>query len=161
MKRISIEDTQVYIELNKNPIEGVKLDKAYYYSISPSDDPFRANEGWEKITYYSYKRKNRFSHKGEGNNWVYILSNPLYPDLLKIGYTKLSPDERAKQISSSTGVALPFKLEWALKCFNGEGLESEIHTHLQEYRINSNREFFNIGLEEAKKIIILLGEKYI
>ena len=33
----------------------------------------------------------------------------------KIGYTKNTPEERARQISNATGVALPYKVEWALQ----------------------------------------------
>jgi len=81
--------------------------------------------------------------------------------LLKIGYTTQTPDERAKQISNATGVALPYKVEWAFKCFDGEQLEGEVHRKLREYRVNNQREFFQIDLEGAKKIIKLLGKNYI
>ena len=101
-----------------------------------------------------------FADKGEGDQWVYVLSNPTTPGLLKIGYTKLNPDERARQISNATGVALPYNVEWAYKCFNGEQLEGEVHRKLKAYRVNSNREFFQIQLEEAKEVITLLGQNY-
>ena len=45
-----------------------------------------------------------YADKGNGDQWVYVLSNPSSPGLLKIGYTKKQPEERAKQISSATGV---------------------------------------------------------
>ena len=73
--------------------------------------------------------------KVNGDQWVYILSNPTLPGLLKIGYTKKLPEERAKQISSVTGVALPYKVEWAYKCFNGEMVEREVHHKLKAQRL--------------------------
>ena len=58
-------------------------------------------------------------------------------------------------------MALPYKVEWAFKCFNGEQLEGEVHSYLNEYRVNNNREFFEIELTEAKKAVMKLGENYI
>jgi len=95
------------------------------------------------------------------DSWVYVLSNAAQPGLLKIGYTKNTPDERAKQISNSTGVPIPYKVEWAFHCYDGFGLEQEIHHKLQEYRVNNNREFFQISLEEVKVTVEDLGKRYI
>ena len=102
-----------------------------------------------------------FNRDGDFDSWVYILSNPTQPGLLKIGYTKNTPDERAKQISNATGVALPYKVEWAFHCYNGFSLEQEVHHKLGEYRVNGNREFFQISLEEAKKTVEMVGKQYI
>ena len=62
-----------------------------------------------------------------------MLSNASMPGAVKIGYTKSTPDERAKQLSSSTGVASPFVVEHAFQCFNAEALESELHSFFQEF----------------------------
>ena len=84
----------------------------------------------------------------------------LPPGLLKIGYTKKLPEERAKQISAATGVAMPYKVEWAYQCFNGETVEREVHHKLKPFRVNNNKEFFQISLEEAKETINLIGNKF-
>ena len=68
---------------------------------------------------------------------------------------------RAKQISNATGVALPYKVEWAFHCYDGFGLEQEVHHKLEANRLNNNREFFQISLEEAKKTVEMLGERYL
>ena len=47
--------------------------------------------------------------------YVYFMTNPAMPGHVKIGSTRLHPDERARQLSSSTAVARPFKataFEW-------------------------------------------------
>ena len=62
--------------------------------------------------------------------------------------------------SRYTGVALPYKVEWAYKCFNGETVEREVHHKLEDYRVNNNKEFFQISLEEAKQAITLIGNKF-
>ncbi len=36
---------------------------------------------------------------------IYILMNPTMPGYLKIGMTTRSPEERARELSNSTGVA--------------------------------------------------------
>jgi hypothetical protein len=80
--------------------------------------------------------------KGDGDSWVYVLSNESQPGIYKIGYTSHEDvDKRVKQLSRSTSVATPFKLEWAFRCFN--------------------REFFAISLNEAKETIEDLGQKYV
>ena len=91
----------------------------------------------------------------------YVLSNPSMPGLLKIGYTKNSPEERAQQISNATGVATPFKVDYAFKCHEGQFLEEEIHSYLDSHRVANNREFFKLELHEAVEAITKLGNKYI
>jgi hypothetical protein len=83
------------------------------------------------------------------------------PGYVKIGFTDKTPEERALQLSRSTGVILPFKVEWAFHCYNGEQLEKEVHRHLESSRIMGNREFFDLKLEEAKVVINKFGQNYI
>ena len=159
MKKITLEQAQKYIPLDDDTVNR-NIHKASYYTISPHPNSEMASDGWEKVTYYLSKRKDIYINRGEGNQWIYILSNPSIPDALKIGYTNLTPELRAKQISTSTGVVVPFKVEWAFRCFDGNLMEAEVHEALKEYRISNQREFFQVDLEEAKNIITLIGEKY-
>lgn len=156
MRRITSIEAQELIPLKEN-YQDTSVQSAAYYTITPSP----RGEGWEKVTYYTSRSRNLFSGRGSGDQWVYVLSNPIQPGILKIGYTKLTPDERAKQISNTTGVALPYEVAWAFKCFNGEQLEGEVHRALGMYRVNKQREFFQISLEEAKKTIEKIGKSYI
>ena len=43
--------------------------------------------------------------------WIYCLSNPAFPSLLKIGQTKNFPNIRSDQLYT-TGVPQPFKIEF-------------------------------------------------
>ena len=81
--------------------------------------------------------------------------------MIKIGYTKNTPDERARQISNATGVPIPYKVEWAFHCYDGFGLEQEVHHKLNTYRVNNHREFFQIDLTEAQKTVEELGQRYL
>ncbi|WP_220385717.1 GIY-YIG nuclease family protein, partial [Klebsiella pneumoniae] len=42
--------------------------------------------------------------------WVYVLSNPCMPGIYKVGMTTTSPEVRARELSSATGVPAPFKI---------------------------------------------------
>jgi hypothetical protein len=125
-----------------------------------TNDP--ENPDWDIVTYYTARRQNLYENlEGEGDSWVYILANKTMPNLLKIGFTNKTPDKRAEQISRGTGVPIKFTVEFAFKCFNGQSLENEIHKYLHAYRLSTDREFFQISLDEAKEAIILLGQRYI
>lgn len=80
--------------------------------------------------------------------WVYILSNECMPDIYKIGMTTNSPEARAKELSSATGVPIPFKVEATFHCDDPARSEREIHEALHEFRVNDSREFFRDNLED-------------
>ena len=155
MERITVEEAKEFIPLKEN-YSDKSLNAAAYYTISPSS----MGDGWESVTYYTARKRGIYNKQGEGDQWVYILENDSQPGLLKIGYTKLTPDERAKQISNATGVPLPYTVVWAFRCFNGELLESEVHHALRKYRVNNNREFFQCGIERAKQTIREIGKNF-
>ena len=156
MKRITEKVAGGLIPLREN-YGNTGIENAAFFTITPSE----RGEGWEDVTYYTEKKYGLYADQGEGDQWVYVLSNPSLPkEYLKIGYTKLSPEERAIQISSATGVPTPYKVEWAYKCFNGEIVERMTHEKLKAFRVNNRKEFFHISLEEAKDNIILIGNKF-
>ena len=156
MKRITEHESKTFIPLKEN-YGNTDVENAAFFTITPSE----RGEGWEDVTYYTEKKYGLYADQGEGDQWVYVLSNPSLPkEYLKIGYTKLKPEERATQISSATGVPTPYKVEWAYKCFNGEIVERMTHQKLKAFRVNNKKEFFHISLEEAKDNIILIGNKF-
>ena len=74
--------------------------------------------------------------------YVYILENDSMPGLIKIGKTARNSRERARELSSSTGVPTPFKVVFELSSDQYEILEKNIHSKLARYRVDNNREFF-------------------
>ena len=155
IQRISIEEAQKYVPLTED-FTSTEVDKCPYYTLEPGED------GWDIVTYYTSRKRNAYTDRDSPyDSWVYILSNPTMPGYLKIGYTKLHPEERAKQISNATGVALPYVVEWALNCYNAEQLEGEVHRYLESARVNNQREFFQVSLDEAKEVVKKLGETYL
>ena len=150
MKRISLEETEKHFSIDEDYTDA----PIRFYSVTPDKD------GWDNVTYYTSRRKDIYKNRGKADQWVYVLSNPSHSHY-KIGYTKNEPEVRAKQISTSTGVALPYKVEFGFQCFNGEALEHEVHRKLEYCRVNQNREFFDITLNEAKEVIVDLGKNYV
>ena len=156
MERITLEHAKQFISLDDD-FTNKTVQDCPHFTLTPSPK----GDGWETVTYYTARKLDMYANRGgDYDSWVYILSNPTQPNLYKIGYTKNTPDERAKQISNATGVALPYKVEWAYQCFNGEMVEREVHHKLKAQRVNSHKEFFQVSLEEAKENIILIGNKF-
>ena len=157
MERITSKEAEQFVPL-KNDIKS-NLTDASYFTLTPS----KRGENWDDVTYYLSRRVKMYEgRKGDGDSWVYILSNESQPGMYKIGYTSYEDvDQRVKQLSKSTSVATPFHLEWAFRCFNAERLEGEVHKKLQGHRISKDREFFAISLNEAKETVEDLGQKYI
>ncbi len=78
------------------------------------------------------------------------------PGLVKIGYTtKDDANSRIAQLYS-TGVPVPFELNYACKVQNAEEVERALHVAFSPQRINPKREFFKIEPEQAIAILKLL-----
>lgn len=83
------------------------------------------------------------------HGYVYLLSNPSMPGLIKIGSTTRRPDDRKNELSRATGVPTPFRLEawtWAKDVLKAE---RAVHAKLRKHRVNEGREFFRIDVEQA------------
>jgi hypothetical protein len=88
---------------------------------------------------------------------VYVLTNPAMPGLVKIGITGQDEDA-AKRISQlyTSGVPVPFKLEFACRVPNASGVERALHTAFAPNRVNPRRELFEIEPDQAIAILRLL-----
>ena len=89
----------------------------------------------------------------EGVGYIYVLSTRNAPNLLKVGYTERQVEERVREINAATGVAIPFGVRplWTVK--NARIVESDIHELLKDYRVRSDREFFDLDFRYAFPII--------
>lgn len=87
---------------------------------------------------------------------VYLLTNEAMPDMVKIGMT--SYEDVGKRIAqlNTTGVPLPFELVFACRVPNGKLVEGALHKAFAPNRVNPNREFFRIKVEQALAIMKLL-----
>ena len=86
--------------------------------------------------------------------WVYILENSsLKHGYLKIGRTVNDPLTRASELSSATGVAIPFSVVYSEPVPDCVQAEYLVHQKLKKYRVNNKREFFQIELVTAQSIV--------
>lgn len=90
--------------------------------------------------------------------YVYILSNPSMPSLVKIGRTAHDPEGRASQLFQ-TGVPQPFVVELAVKSPDCVALESDLHEHLSRSRLTKRREFFEVDVRRARIALLGLRDK--
>jgi Meiotically up-regulated gene 113 len=87
---------------------------------------------------------------------VYVLSNPAMPGMVKIGKTNQNdPNTRVAQLYT-TGVPVPFTVEFACRVDNPDEVESAMHTAFAPQRVNPRREFFEIDPEQAVAVLKLL-----
>ena len=76
--------------------------------------------------------------------YIYCLSNESISGMVKVGMTgtpERTPDLRAKELSSSSGVPTPFKVEFAKLVSDPKKKETTLHKLLSQYtlRINPKR----------------------
>jgi hypothetical protein len=84
--------------------------------------------------------------------YIYILENKGQPGILKIGYTDRTPQQRVKEINSSTGVITPWIIVEAFACRAPGAVETAVHQQLRSYHVN--KEGFAIGAHDAIDIIL-------
>lgn len=88
--------------------------------------------------------------------FVYVLSNPVMPGILKIG--KTDQEDVAKRIAQlfTTGVPVPFTIEFAAKVEDPAAVEDALHRAFAPNRINPSREFFRLDVDQPLAILKLL-----
>ena len=90
----------------------------------------------------------RFGSEG----YVYILVNPAFTGYAKIGKTTNDPAIRAKELSSSTGVPVPYAVAWDAVVSDRHYVERLVHRRLAHARARNDREFFAVPLREAVSV---------
>lgn len=94
------------------------------------------------------------NNKKSDIGYIYALSNPAMPGLLKIGFTQHSDTKRrVLELSKNTAVPLHFVLEFEQLIENPAQYERLVHARLSQYRLSPDKEFFKIDLNTVEKII--------
>ncbi|MFX0102999.1 MAG: GIY-YIG nuclease family protein [Candidatus Hodarchaeota archaeon] len=95
------------------------------------------------------KGKKRKSDVG----FVYLMTNPAFPDYVKIGRSTRDPELRRIELSRSTGVPRSFRLECKILVKEHVRVEGILHQKFRKFRVNKDREFFEISLKEGIKAL--------
>lgn len=106
------------------------------------------HESWSAGSPESFLlQRNRTEPKGPDPGVIYVQRSPAHDvNVYKVGLTRRSAAERAKELSSATAVPLPFGVLATWDVGDCAFVEREVHRELAAYRINPRREFFHAEL---------------
>lgn len=140
-----------YEILSNNFVNGVKTTKIKAYG-----EVFTFTNGHTmpgEVLGKSIAENEEFGNATEG--YVYVMTNSSIEGQVKIGKTTRDPYERAKELSSATGVPTPFVVVFYKPFKDCHFAEKTIHQYLEKkgYRVNNNREFFNMSIPEAIDVV--------
>ncbi|MHC6152735.1 GIY-YIG nuclease family protein [Bradyrhizobium elkanii] len=86
--------------------------------------------------------------------YVYIMRSPAHErNVYKIGFTTRDPEDRANDLSSTSGQPDALVVMQSWKVFEPRRVEQEIHRRLEQLRINSRREFFKANFQMLRQTI--------
>lgn len=149
--RVPAEEIQYYIRLKPGETK-----RATHYALVPSSD---MPPGWEDVIYLAQPLTDS-SGGVRPLEYIYVLVNRSIPNMVKIGMTTRSVDERAREINKATGVPTPWIPVYSFPCYASGILEKRIHEYLAPYRVNEDREMFGITSNTAQQIIEELGKDF-
>ena len=91
---------------------------------------------------------------------IYILINPLFENVVKIGYTK-NLKRRVNELNSQTGLPSPYYCYAAYYCGNGI-TDIQIHKAIDavdaSLRFDSNKEFYKMSPQKAYDIFVAIAK---
>ncbi len=88
--------------------------------------------------------------------YVYVISNPLFPDLVKIGFTDKTPEQRIDQLDS-TGLPESYIEHYRIRTINARELEKRLHMHFDSFRYKKDKEFFKLHPHEVYQVLMKWG----
>jgi len=87
--------------------------------------------------------------------WVYIISNPAMPGLIKVGHSTKDPELRAQELNN-TGSPHPYVVEYEMLIEEPFRVEQQGHKALASFR--EGKEWFRCSSEEAIAVIQHIAE---
>lgn len=101
----------------------------------------------------------RFANSSRAG-YVYVLTNASMPGLVKIGRTDGDPTNRARELSSDTGVPTPFVVVYQRLFRDCVNAEASLHILLERNgsRVSANREFFSAPIHQVVALVAELED---
>jgi hypothetical protein len=96
--------------------------------------------------------------------WVYVMSNPAMPSLIKIGMSSKDPNiYRVRELSQETGVPAQFVVEYQALVQNERSAELHLHSAFKSYLFN--KEFYKDlpvakVIAEARRSLDILHDEF-
>jgi hypothetical protein len=87
---------------------------------------------------------------------IYILVNEAMPNIVKIGKTTTSVEQRMRELDT-TGIPLPFECYYAARVEKMDSVERNLHDAFDDKRIRKRREFFEIDPARIRSALFLAG----
>lgn len=99
---------------------------------------------------------------GAEDGWIYILRSPAHArDVFKIGMTTRSADDRAQELSASTGQPDQFLVVEEWRVTQPLAVERSIHEALGPYRLSGKREFFQLKYKDLRAMVERIAEPFL
>jgi hypothetical protein len=121
----------------------------------------KMGDGWDDVVYLRkrtiYDPETSVKNKDGGH--VYVLTNPSWPGIVKIGFTTSDVYQRLNEINNA-GAVVDWEIEFYFTCGRPYDLEQALHRHLEYCRSRINREFFELTVDKAKSLIENFGQYY-
>lgn len=93
---------------------------------------------------------------GKKHGYVYVMSNPSMPKMVKIGVTQQTVEKRLKALSKPTGVPTPFQIEYECEVDDCYKIETALKAIFGPYRVSENREFFQVSVSQIIAVLQLV-----
>ena len=86
---------------------------------------------------------------------LYIFSNSVLPEIIKVGFTDKHPEVRANDLNRQTGTAGKYAVEWSIQVDEARLAETHAHKCLKAYhKPDIGKEIFQVSLFQAVELII-------
>jgi hypothetical protein len=92
--------------------------------------------------------------------FIYVLLNPAFPQMVKIGRSERQTQIRSKEISSATGVPLDFLVLYDVLVSDIEAMEEALHRRFADQRVKKQREFFYVSPKQAISALVELAHEF-
>jgi hypothetical protein len=146
----------------------VKLTQLFNHYNTPYDIECKHREEGNEVEWRFFKgveNPNPSKIVNDNVEYVYILTNKDYPDLVKIGMTTKSPQTRLDTINS-TGVVSHWKLAFSLPLLpsTSHRVEQQVHKYFADRRHHqdtiNDKEMFFITVQEAIDKVRQVGQYF-